>query len=388
MIMKQKFYVFGSLLCLLLTGCSPKIDTSYSLNLESTTLFAEDSYLSFGQTCFSNNGYFYYDNSGINFVDLGNMKNYSLDHHQTNDIGDQYMSNIGLVWFYDDHIGYSKIGENGGYLSFYECNIDGANEIELARFNGDTSIIAGTSRKGIIYQDTMYLSIQLIGLSSSSYSEVLCSVDMKTGKIKELTPFIKSDGSGIELCFVYEDALFFITKSNLESDEFTDYYNLYKYNLNDLSITLLRDDLASVFSVSYLPTSQYVYYASSTEDGARNGEALEFYQYDIENNEITLKSFAYPLNDDESMWLGSSFDDFVQVRIMDDEGTYMDTIFYHPLTGEIEYYKQNEYFIPYYKNDMYILGYTYDSSEEYLFSLLTIDEFNSREFDKAIKVTK
>lgn len=389
--MKKRFFIFNSILCLLLTGCSSSGNSTASAAstvAESNVSYKEDDYLVFNQSCFSNNGYFYFDTTGINFVDLGNMKNYPLEHHQAEDIGEADMSSIGLIWFYDRKAGYTKLEGEGGYLSFYTCDIDGTNETELARYSEDSSVIVGTSRKGILYQGTMYLSIQSAALSSSNNAEVLCSLDMKTGTIKEITPVVKSNGSGMELCFVYENALYFMTQCDLDTDEFTDYYNLYRYDLNEESVTLLRNDLPSTFSLNTAPASQYIYGSLPLEDPLRNGEALQFYQYDLESNEVTEKTFTYSLKDDESMWPGAMFDDFVQIRVMNDAGTYMDTIFYHPETGETEYYSQDAYFIPSYKNDTYVFGYTSDTSEDYLFSLLTIDEFNNREFDKAIKVIK
>lgn len=386
--MNRKILTIGSMLCLFLTGCS-SASTSASASAVSSSVeeeteevtYAADTYLVFHQACFSNNGYFYFDASGFNYVDLADMTNYPIEQHQSADIGDQYMGTLGLTWFYDGKVCYSKIQEDGAYIGFYMCDRNGENETEFSRYSVSDALIASIGSKGILYKDTAYISI-----SSSAGTEVLCAIDMKSGEIREITPLVSSDGTVINICFVYQDALYFTSRVELETNAFTDYYNLYRYDLNSLSTTLLRNDLNYTFNADTMPSSQYIYYGS--ENTAQNGQELKFYEYDLSTNEIHTISFTYALNENEYMWFASMFNDFAIIRVSDNEGTYTNTIFYHPQTGETEYYSQDASFIPSAVNDTYVLGYTYDASENYLFSLLTTAQFSERAFDKAIKVMK
>lgn len=389
--MNKKTLMIGSTLCLLLTGCSSantSIDTNTasSITEEETVSFVEDSYLVFNQGCFSNNGYFYVDATGFHVVDLETMQDNPLGYHQAADIGEDNLVNIGLNWFYDGKVCYTKIEDGGTYIGFYMCDIDGTNETELTRYSLSPYKIIAASSKAILCQDTMYVSFYLLDESSSMNFEVLCAVNMNSGEIREITPLTASYGTTFNLCFGYQNAFYFTSVINIDTGEYSDYYNLYRYDPNEQSLTLVRNDLNYTFNVDTMPVSQYIYYGS--ENTSQNGEDLKFYEYDLSTNEVHTVYFTYPLNENEHMWFGRMFNDFVEIYVSDADSTYMNTIFYYPQTGGVEYYSQDAAFIPSDQNDTYVLGYTSDTSENYLFSVLTVEDFNNRAFDQAVKVTK
>ena len=366
-------------LSVLLSGCStpaaPKV--------------IPDEYVYSSVGSFSNNGYFYLgmdEKAGLHFADPGNHKVYDLAHHQMED--DEAFSPvfIGFVSFYDGKILYSRLEEESTSAVIYACSPDGTNETKAAVYTMDEDGMYTGIREAILYKDHLYFSLCSMAYGNAQMEEVLCDLDLKTGKTEELTGKVKSNGYSVIPLFVYENSLYFNTETDLDTNEFSDAYILYKYDIDTKEIEKLNDQLPASLHLEHMPENEYIYF-NPPNTTAENGE-LPFLQYDLKTNEITKQVFKYETKEGETMFLSYPFAEFAQIRIMKKDGSGPDTIFYDPQTGKTEYFCSEESFRPSRMNSSYILGYQSVQEEGYLCSIISKEDFANRDFSKAVRIMK
>ena len=355
----------------------------------SETTVIKDEYLYCSTECFSDNGLFYIGmdgQGGLHFTDPGNFRNYDLSYHQMKDDETMNPVYIGFVCFYDGRVVYSKLEDNSTSLVIYECSPDGTEESRITVYSANGKGQYEAVREAFLYHDSLYFSRVFVNFGNSAMEEVLCSLNLKTGKTEELTAQVKSNGSSLIPAFIYDDCLYFNSEVNLETNEFSDAFILYRYCFGTGRTEEMNDQLVYPLHLKDMPESEYVYFG--TGNAVSEDDQLLFMQYDLKTNEITEQIFEYDLDEGDVMYSGTSFSDFIQIRIMKKDSEYPDTVFYYPQTGIAEYFEADDAFIPSLMNSSYILGYEKTDAEGYMFSMIGKDDFEERNFSKAVRISK
>ncbi len=376
--MKKIIYVIIGIV-MFLAGCSAPAEPAA----------IPDEYVYCSVESFSNNGYFYLgmdEKAGLHFADPGNHKVYDLAHHQMEDDETFNPVFIGFVSFYDGKILYSKLEEGGASSVIYACSPDGTNETRVAAYTMEEDGRYSCINEAILCRDHLYFSLNSTVFGTAHNEEVLCDLDLKTGKTEELTEKVKSNGYSVIPLFVYENSLYFNTETDLDTNEFSDTYILYKYDIDTKEIEKLNDQLPASLHLEHMPENEYIYF-NIPNTVSENGE-LHFLQYNLKTNEITEQVFTYETKEGERMYLSYPFAEFARIRVMTDDGSSPDMIFYNPQTGKTEYFSSEESFIPSRMNSSYILGYQSVQEEGYLGSIISKEDFANRDFSKAVRIMK